>query len=188
MLRYSFNICSLLAGPAVVFRLPLSPRPWGKGSMAIAPRAQGHPQRLMRAPSRGDWSTLGPLVAPPGSRFRPSRRGRRHPGGCRDPWPLPAPPPPVHNGPAPAPCPARPWSPARASWPTPAAAPGSLPLVPLFPAPGGDPATGTPTPPGQDALSGNFFKKSFPGNYPRVMGPGTNILYMADWRALLQTI
>ena len=28
MLRYSIHMCSSLADPAVVFRLPLSPRPW----------------------------------------------------------------------------------------------------------------------------------------------------------------
>jgi len=41
---------------------------------------------------------------------------------------------------------------------------------PPLPAPGGKVGDGTPVPPGQDALSGNFFKKSFPGNSPR-MGP-----------------
>jgi len=48
--------------------------------------------------------TLAPpfTVAPPGSLCRSPRRGRRHPGGCRDPWPLPTPPPPVHNGSPPA--------------------------------------------------------------------------------------
>jgi hypothetical protein len=34
---------------------------------------------------------------------------------------------------------------------------GSSTYASLFPAPGGDPETGTPTPPGQDAPSGNFF-------------------------------
>jgi hypothetical protein len=66
---------------------------------------------------------------------RPSKGGRRHPGGCRDPWPLPTPPPPVHNGPAPAPCPGRPWSPAWASQSLPAAAP----LVPPAQSPSSGP-------------------------------------------------
>jgi hypothetical protein len=59
--------------------------------------------------------------------------------------------------------PGRSRSPARGNLPTLRRRTRPPSPVPLFPAPGGDPETGTPNPPGQDAPSGNFFQKIIPG-------------------------
>jgi hypothetical protein len=54
----------------------------------------------------------------------------------------------------------------------PAAAARSAPFTrPPLPAPGEKSGDWDSYPPGQYALSGNFFKKSFPGEYPPRMGP-----------------
>jgi len=62
---------------------------------------------------------------------------------------------------------------------------GALATRPPLPASGGKPGDGTPTPPVSICPVQNFLLKLSPGKKtPRVMGPGTNILYMADWRGL----
>jgi hypothetical protein len=153
------------------YRQPASARPYPPAHLRPATgalpgrRSQPVPRRHQCHPAH-PWQCM----------CRPSKEGWLHPGGYRAPWPLPAPPPPVQNGQPAAASPRHHSRRCLASRREPlplgprpdAGAPGTRPPLP---APGGESGDGTPTPPGQDALSGNFFKKSFPGEY--TPGDGT---------------
>jgi hypothetical protein len=185
--KWTFTFFWPLSGKPTHGALP-SPRPWVQ---RLPPRRQRHRRTAMgnhrpsaptpmpltgtAAPGTGSGSGVGAGQQQSDPSMEPDilSYGRRPPppsnlGGqshsnrlsCDSP-PLPSP-----------------WRHRRAAWPAvgdrcplaldaDAGAPGTRPPLP---APGGKVGDGTPVPPGQDALSGNFFKKSFPGNSPR-MGP-----------------
>ena len=161
---------------------PVAPRPWGKGSTVIAPRAQSYPQRLDEGPRPG---SIGLTLAPPYRRTAwlalsvtketggatlevavtpgPYRR-HHHRCATNRPPPLAL----AAHGHRPG----LPGQPRRRS-------PGPS-LVPLFRPLEANPETGLLPPRYHYALSGNFFKKSVWINSgisqpPRQREPGQKI-------------
>jgi hypothetical protein len=148
----------------------VGPGAWSGDRAAAAGPEHGAGHSFLRQPPAPALEPRWPVASTPPrchhhlahhGNVESSRRGRRHPGGYRDPSPHRR-----HHHDAqrtgPCPYPGRLWSHVQGSRPSPTAAPaGSLPRTPL-PAPGGEPGDGTPTPPVSIWTVRKFFQKFNP--------------------------